>query len=77
MTEQATLQNLYPFEPGYLDRALEEIEKDEMIEQMRNEFLDTYHAWMETGVPELKRKLEEQASLLREIDPTFEFTLPS
>ena len=23
MNEQATLQNLYPFEPGYLDRALE------------------------------------------------------
>lgn len=23
MTEQATLQNLYPFEPDYLDRALE------------------------------------------------------
>jgi len=25
MTEQATLQNLYPFEPGYLDRALEDL----------------------------------------------------
>jgi len=25
LTEQATLQNLYPFEPGYLDRALESL----------------------------------------------------
>lgn len=25
MNQQATLQNLYPFEPGYLDRALESL----------------------------------------------------
>ena len=66
-----------PGELFHLDRALEEIHKDETIEQMRNEFLDTYHAWMKTGVPELKQKLEEQAKLLRELDPTFEFTPPS
>jgi len=66
-----------PGELFHLDRALEEIHKDETIEQMRNEFLDTYNAWMKTGVPELKRKLEEQAELLREVDPTFEFTPPS
>jgi hypothetical protein len=60
----------------HLDRALEEIHRDETIEQMRNEFLDTYNAWMKTGVPELKRKLEEQANLLKEMDPTFEFTPP-
>jgi hypothetical protein len=66
-----------PGELFHLDRALEEVEKDETIEQMRNEFLDTYHAWMKTGVPELKRKLEEQAKLLREVDPTFEFTPPT
>jgi len=66
-----------PGEMFHLDRALEEIEKDETIEQMRNEFLDTYHAWMKTGGTELKRRLEEQAKLLREVDPTFEFTPPS
>lgn len=66
-----------PGELFHLDRALEEIHKDETIEQMRNEFLDTYHEWMKTGVPELKCKLEEQAKLLREVDPTFEFTPPS
>jgi len=32
---------------------------------------------MKTGIPELKHKLEEQAKLLREVDPTFEFTPPS
>ncbi len=66
-----------PGELFHLDRALEEIEKDEAIEQMRNEFLDTYHAWMKTGAPELKRRLKEQAKRLREVDPTFEFTPPA
>jgi hypothetical protein len=61
----------------HLDRALEEIHRDETIEQLRNEFLDAYNDWMKTGVPELKRKLEEKASLLRELDPSFEFTPPS
>jgi len=61
----------------HLDRALEEIHRDETIEQLRNEFLDTYNAWMKTGAPELKRTLEEQADLLRELDPSFEFTPPS
>ncbi len=66
-----------PGELFHLDRALEEVERDEMIEQMRNEFLDTYHAWMKTGLPDLKSKLKEQAELLREVDPSFEFTPPS
>jgi hypothetical protein len=61
----------------HLDRALEQIEKDETIEQLRNEFLDTYHEWMKTEAPELRRKLEEQADLLREVDPSFEFIPPS
>lgn len=61
----------------HLDRVLEEVEKDFTIEQMRNEFLDTYHAWMQTGIDELKEKLAKQAELLKEIDPTFEFTPPS
>ena len=47
-----------------------------MIEKMRNEFLDTYHAWLKTGVSDLKEKLSEQARLLKEIDPTFEFKPP-
>jgi hypothetical protein len=66
-----------PGELFHLDRALEEIEKDETIERLRDEFLETYHAWMKTGGAKLKRKLEEQAKLLREVDPTFEFTAPS
>lgn len=61
----------------HLDRSIDQIEQNETIEQMRNEFLDTYHAWMKTGVKELKRKLKEQARLLREVDPTFEFTPPA
>ena len=61
----------------HLDRSIEEIERDETIEQMRNEFLDTYHAWMKTGGGELKDKLKKQAELLREVDPTFEFTPPT
>jgi len=66
-----------PGELFHLDLVLDKIHRDETIEKMRDEFLDTYHAWMKTGVPELKHKLEEQAKLLREIDPTFEFTPPS
>jgi hypothetical protein len=44
---------------------------------MRNEFLDTYHAWLKTGVSGLKEKLTEQARLLKEIDPSFEFKPPA
>ena len=60
----------------HLDRALDEIHRDETIEQIRDEFLDTYHAWMKTRTSELRRKLEEQAKLLKEVDPTFEFKPP-
>ncbi|MBN2565493.1 MAG: hypothetical protein JXB46_07255 [Candidatus Eisenbacteria bacterium] len=66
-----------PGELFHLDRAIEEIERDLTIEQMRDEFLDTYHAWMKTGADDLKARLEEQAGVLREIDPTFDFKLPS
>lgn len=66
-----------PGELFHLDRVLKQIEKDETIEQMRNEFLETYHAWMKEGTPELKRRLMEQAELLREVDPTFDFTPPA
>jgi len=65
-----------PGELFHLDRVLEEVERDLTVEQLRNDFLDTYHAWMKTGVVELKKKLTEQARQLREIDPSFEFTPP-
>lgn len=60
----------------HLERSIQEIERGEMIEQMRNEFLDTYHAWLKTGVPDLKEKLSEQARMLQEIDPSFKFKPP-
>lgn len=61
----------------HLERSIQDIERGEMIEQMTNEFLDTYHAWLKTGVSDLKDKLSEQARLLKEIDPSFEFKPPS
>ncbi len=60
----------------HLDRAIEEIEKSEAIEKMRNDFLDTYQAWLTSGDQELRERLAEQAALLKEIDPTFEFKPP-
>jgi hypothetical protein len=60
----------------HLERSIQEIERGEMIEQMRNEFLDTYHAWLKTGVSDLKEKLSEQARMLREVDPSFKFKPP-
>jgi hypothetical protein len=65
-----------PGELFHLDRAIEEIEKDVAIEQMKDEFLDTYNAWMKTGNKDLKEKLKEQANVLREIDPSFRFKPP-
>ena len=65
-----------PGELFHLDLTIKEIERGEALETKRNEFLDTYHEWLQTGVNELKSKLAEQAKLLREIDPTFEFTPP-
>jgi len=60
----------------HLERSIQEIERGEIIEQMRNEFLDTYHAWLKTGVSDLKDKLSEQARLLKEVDPSFKFKPP-
>jgi hypothetical protein len=61
----------------HLERSIQEIERGETIERMRNDFLDTYHAWLKTGVSDLKEKLSEQARLLKEIDPSFKFKPPS
>ena len=60
----------------HLDRTIEEIRKQEAIELLRDEFLDIYHAWLKTRLPDLADRLREQAGRLREIDPTFEFTPP-
>jgi hypothetical protein len=66
-----------PGELFHLDLTIKEVERGEALERRRDEFLDTYHAWLKTGMDELREKLVEQARLLREIDPTFEFTPPS
>jgi len=61
----------------HLDRTIEEIQRQEKIEVLRNEFLDTYHEWMKSRQPEAKERLKEQALRLKEIDPAFEFTPPA
>jgi len=66
-----------PGELFHLDRTIEEIKRRETFEEMRDEFLDTYRAWRQSGKTELRMKLVEQARLLRELDPTFEFKPPS
>jgi hypothetical protein len=66
-----------PGELFHLDRAIKEIERNETIERMHNDFLDTYQAWLKTGQSDLKARLIEQARLLKEIDPTFEFEPPA
>jgi len=66
-----------PGELFHLERSIEQIERDMALEQMRDEFLDTYNEWRRTGVAELREKLMEKAKLLREYDPSFRFTPPS
>ncbi|MBM3307908.1 MAG: hypothetical protein FJY74_06250 [Candidatus Eisenbacteria bacterium] len=61
----------------HLDRTIEEIRRDEALESLRDEFLDTYHTWLKTRQPEIAARLREQADRLREIDPAFEFTPPA
>jgi hypothetical protein len=60
----------------HLERSIEDIRREEVIEQRRNEFLDVYHAWLNSHEDELKKRLSESARLLREVDPTFEFDPP-
>ena len=60
----------------HLERSVDEIRRQEIIEERRNEFLDIYHAWLKTGECELKKQLAESARLLEEVDPTFRFDLP-
>ncbi len=66
-----------PGELFHLDRSIEAIERDEIIERMRNEFLDTYQEWLRTGAEDLKATLADQALHLREVDPTFDFEPPT
>lgn len=61
----------------HLDRTIEEIRRQEARECLRDEFLDTYHAWLKTREPEIAARLREQADRLKEIDPAFEFTPPA
>jgi hypothetical protein len=61
----------------HLERSIDEIRRQEMIEERRNAFLDIYHAWLKTGERELKERLAESARLLEEVDPTFTFDPPS
>ncbi|MCD4690092.1 hypothetical protein K8S17_01380, partial [bacterium] len=76
------LLNRYsPGELFHLDRQIEDIRRGEAIEQVRNEFLEAYSAWMKTSddVPreELRDELARQAQRLSEIDPDFDFNLPA
>ncbi|MFH1502558.1 MAG: hypothetical protein ABIG03_05890 [Candidatus Eisenbacteria bacterium] len=60
----------------HLERSMEDIKRDEVIEERRNEFLDVYHAWMSTHADDLLERLRESARLLKEVDPKFEFKPP-
>lgn len=60
----------------HLERSIDEIRREEMIEERRNAFLDIYHAWLKTGERDLKEQLAESARLLEEVDPTFRFDVP-
>jgi len=66
-----------PGELFHLERSIEQIERDLAIDQIRDEFLDTYNEWRRTGVAELREKLMEKAKLLKEYDPSFRFNPPS
>ena len=65
----------------HLDRQIEEIRRGETIEQLRDEFLEAYSAWMkpetEQTRDELREELLRHAQRLSEIDPTFDFRLPA
>ncbi len=65
----------------HLDRQIEEIRRGETIEQVRNDFLEAYSAWLkpDNGRPreELKDDLLRSAQRLSEIDPDFEFQPPA
>lgn len=65
-----------PGELFHLDMVIKEVERDELIRERHDEFLDTYHAWLKTRESSLRERLIEQASALRELDPSFEFTPP-
>ena len=61
----------------HLERSMDEIRQEEMIEERRNAFLDAYHAWLETGGQRLKRRVAETARRLEEVDPSFRFDPPA
>ena len=71
------LKRYSPGELFHLDRQIDEVERGEAIELMRDAFLDTYHEWMKTHEDGLQEKLLEQAELLKELDPAFDFQLPA
>jgi hypothetical protein len=66
-----------PGELFHLERSIEEIERDLALEEIRNDFLDTYNEWRRTGVEALREALMEKARLLKERDPSFRFDPPA
>ncbi len=66
-----------PGELFHLERSIQQIERDETIERLRNEFLDTYNAWLKTPTEDLKGQLLEQAKHMKGVDPSFEFDPPA
>jgi len=71
------LKRYSPGELFHLDRQIEKVERDQAIERVRDEFLDTYHEWMKTREDAVQKRLLEQAELLKELDPAFDFQLPA
>ncbi len=71
------LKRYSPGELFHLDRQIEKVERDQAIERVRDEFLDTYHEWMKTHEDAVQKRLLEQAELLKELDPAFDFQLPA
>lgn len=65
-----------PGELFHLELAIREVEMEEAIDRRTDEFLETYHEWLRTGVDDLKTKLAEQAREIKQLDPTFHFNLP-
>ena len=66
-----------PGEIFHLERSIDEIRAREILEERRNAFLDVYNAWRKTGDGDLREKLADSARLLKEVDPTFRFDLPT
>lgn len=59
----------------HLENSVNSIDNEKQLKALYDEFLDTYSQYRQNPVPAAKKQVEECVAAIRELDPSFSFTL--